>query len=94
MPGHPKALQQFSGDGAAGVLLACPVLCRHSCEQCGVLSWCAAGRKLPFPCIPYPQSEGLLNNQLPALSVCMKAGISTLLRDVNDSGWGGMVDGD
>lgn len=38
----------------------------------------------------YPQSEGLLNNQLPALSACMKAGISSL-RDVN--GWGGMFGG-
>ena len=39
------------------------------------------------------QSEGLLNNQLPALSACMKASIPSLLRDVNYSGRGGMFEG-
>lgn len=47
-------------------------------------------RKLSFSYIRYPESEGLLNNRLPALSACMNAGVSSLLRDINDSGQGGM----
>lgn len=48
------------------------------------------GIKSPFSYIKYPQSEGLWNNQWPALSVCMKTSVSSLLRDVNGSGRGGM----
>lgn len=89
----PASARQFPGDGAVGMLLACPFFCRHSCEQCGVFNWCSVGRKLPFSYITYPQSGGHLNNQLPALSACIKAGVSSLLRDVNDSGRGGMFRG-
>lgn len=87
----PASTRRFPGDGPPGVLLARPFFRRQSCERCGVFNRCSVDRKSPFSCITYPQSEGLLNNQLPALSACMKAGISNLLRDVN--GWGGMSGG-